>query len=156
MDKYYFFWNGPLSNFYPSHFEDQCLSYNCTEQYFMAHKALLFDDLRSYDLIMNCIVPARIKQYGRAVTGFNQERWDAFKCMIMFRGCLQKYLQNPDLRYILLNTGYKIIVEASPYDKIWGIGYDQATALANKNNWGENLLGKTLMQIRGILQLDKE
>ena len=150
--NYYFFWHGPFSNWYMSVFEDKNVVFNCVEQYFMAHKALLFDDTRSYHAILDTSQPAEQKKLGRQVEGFNQDRWNAFKCMIMFRGCVQKFLQNPDLRYILLNTGNKIIVEASPYDSIWGIGFRKDHALANKDKWGQNLLGQTLMQVRGILK----
>lgn len=150
--KYNFFYSGPFSNFYHAPFEDEGVTYNCSEQYFMAHKALLFDDYTAYRNIMSAQTPRKQKAIGRLVTDFDDERWDAFKCMIMFRGCLQKFLQNPHLRYILLNTGYNTLVEASPTDKIWGIGWDKSNAMDNIDNWGQNLLGKTLMQIRGILR----
>lgn len=53
---------------------------------------------------------------------------------------------------MLLETGDRLLVEASPYDKIWGVGYSAANAAANEGNWGENLLGKALMRVRDRLR----
>lgn len=48
----------------------------------------------------------------------------------------------------LLATGERELVEASPEDRIWGIGFDAANAEANRDKWGENLLGLALMNVR--------
>ncbi len=48
------------------------------------------------------------------------------------------------------------MVEASPFDRIWGVGYDAANAESNRGNWGENLLGKALMRVRDRLQAEEK
>ena len=68
----------------------------------------------------------------------------------MFQACYLKFSQNDTIKKLLINTKNKILVEASPFDKIWGIGlkWDNDLVL-NENNWkGLNLLGKTLMKVR--------
>ena len=57
-----------------------------------------------------------------------------------------KYEQNKDLKKLLLSTGNKMLVEASPYDDYWGIG---------KEFNGENKLGKILMKVREKLGGEK-
>jgi len=73
---------------------------------------------------------------------------------IVLEGTLLKFRQNPHLRRLLDATGDKMIVEASPLDKIWGIGLGEKEALEKgEKGWrGLNLLGKALMQARAILR----
>ena len=56
------------------------------------------------------------------------------------------------LKELLLRTGDREIVEASPYDFIWGIGFRERDAGALRADWGLNLLGKALMEARKILE----
>ncbi len=53
--------------------------------------------------------------------GFDQKVWDKFKYAIVLLGNWHKFSQNRDLREFLLSTGDSVLVEASPYDAIWGI-----------------------------------
>jgi ribA/ribD-fused uncharacterized protein len=126
------------------------ITYNNTEQYMMAHKALLFGDGQIYQLIMEATDPQQIKALGRKVKNFNPSVWDAHKFDIVLNGNRLKFGQNQLLRQRLLQTGNKKIVEASPYDKIWGIGLNAQTAIQTpENKWpGQNLLGEALMQVR--------
>lgn len=57
---------------------------------------------------------------------------------------------------MLLETGSKVLVEASPHDRIWGIGMAQEHADAPyPERWlGENRLGRILMEVRD--ELSKE
>lgn len=124
--------------------------YNCVEQYFHAKKALLFDDKMMYDKIMSVVTPKVQKKYGRMVKGFDENKWIKNREQIMYDGCFLKFSQNKKLKEYLLSTGDKIIVEASPYDKVWGIGLGKNHVdVANVKKWrGKNLLGKCLMEVR--------
>ena len=72
----------------------------------------------------------------------------------MCEGNRAKFAQHPNLRRFLLDTGNRILVEASPVDKIWGIGLAQDDPRAqNPLQWqGLNLLGFALMKVRAGFQ----
>lgn len=78
----------------------------------------------------------------------------------MEEGNWHKFLHSEDaaeLKRQLLATGDKLLVEASPYDRIWGVGFGAANADQNRANWGLNLLGKALMRVRlRIRQMEAE
>lgn len=148
--KHHFFWGGPFSNWHPCRFTYGVTEYNCVEQFMMAYKAKVFGDKNSLIKIMESDEPRTQKKLGRKVSGFNPDIWSDVCYPIVFAGCLAKFMQNEGLKQILLNTGDDILVEASPYDKIWGIGLSESNA---KNippeQWpGENRLGKILMDVR--------
>lgn len=88
---------------------------------------------------------------------FDAERWCKASEEVVLKGNLHKFGQNKDLLDFLLETGRKTLVEASPYDKIWGIGMTEATAkrYGYPHVWkGENKLGFILMEVRDILRND--
>lgn len=149
---YTFFWPGPFSNWHPSPFWDYGIEYNCVEQYMMAHKAVLFGDYDTHTCIMLSTSPKDIKAMGKKVKKFEETRWIFFRQQIVFRGCLQKFTQNGDLRQLLLDTNDSILVEASPYDRIWGIGFREKDAIVNRAQWGLNLLGNILTEVKGLLK----
>lgn len=60
------------------------------------------------------------------------------------------------LKEMLLKTGERELVEASPLDRIWGIGYKEGNAAQNRAKWGQNLLGIALMNVRGRLRKEGE
>ncbi|OEJ14025.1 hypothetical protein BFL38_04620 [Brachyspira hampsonii] len=139
-----------LSQWYIKDFIENDLTFNCMEKYMMYNKALLFDDKNIADEILNNNQPKAIKELGRKVKNFNDEVWDKMKYKIVFTGNYYKFSQNTDLRNFLLSTKNKVLVEASPYDKVWGIKmkYDDEN-IENPFFWkGENLLGFALMQVR--------
>jgi ribA/ribD-fused uncharacterized protein len=141
--------NGYLSNWFDAPFSDEDTKYQNTEQYMMAKKAELFKD----DVVLNKIMKSsnsrQIRDLGRTIKNFDQSTWDKNKEKIMIDGLLLKFSQNADLGKLLLETGDKILVEASPFDKIWGTGCDADTIVKNKYKWsGQNLLGKCLMIVR--------
>ena len=156
-----FFWRennkyGFLSNFYYSSFKDLLgFIYICNEQYFMAQKCLLFDseNKKLFKEIMECKIPIMIKKLGRKVKNFDQQIWDKEKYNIMKTGIKYKFSQNKFLKKKLLETKGKDLYEASPYDKIWGIGINHNIAINmdSSNYKGENLLGKALMEVRDEL-----
>jgi len=103
---------------------------------------------------LNAKNPGAVKAVGRAVRGFDQAVWDANKFDLVVNANLAKFRSNDDLRDFLINTGKRVLVEASPVDKVWGIGLaEDSEAASNPNLWkGENLLGFALMEVREQLQ----
>ena len=156
MEQFTFFWSGPFSNWHPAPFKVNSILYNCSEQFMMAEKARMFDDIETLKRIMNAIDPSDQKRYGRQVKNFDKDKWDAQAKDIVYRGCYAKFTQNEDLKKELLSTVGTTLVEASPEDCIWGIGLRKTDPRAkNRKTWrGTNWLGEVLMKVREDL-LDK-
>jgi ribA/ribD-fused uncharacterized protein len=130
------------------------ITYSCSEQYMMTEKALLFEDYVAYSAIMNAEHPGEMKAIGKRVANFEESIWKKERMGIVTTANVEKFGQNERLRQWLLDTGNKILVEASPYDKIWGIGYHTLDAPEIKpEDWaGQNLLGWAIMEARKQLQ----
>jgi ribA/ribD-fused uncharacterized protein len=157
MTTYIYFWkphetHGYLGNWYPSPFRSNNILFSNNEQYFMWRKQQLFDSANTAleAQILSATNPKVMKDLGRRVKNFDQNTWDQHKYAIMKAGIYEKFTQNPDLRQKLLDTKTAILVEASPFDNVWGIGLN-ATDAKSKPWKGENLLGKALMDIRSSL-----
>ena len=149
---YVFFWGSDcyFSNWHPAEFEVDGVRYWCTEQYMMARKAALFGDNEILGEIMASRSQKEIKALGRKVKNFNEDVWLKNRLLVMFDGNYAKFTQNAYLKSYIVKQRGKILVEASPYDTIWGVGLSSKdNAIYNPHNWrGENLLGFTLMQVR--------
>lgn len=143
-----------FSQWYGSPFEIEGQRYPTAEHYMMAEKARLFGDDATRALILKAPNPGAAKALGRQVIGFKDETWLANRYAIVVRANAAKFSQDPDLRDFLVQTGNRILVEASPVDRIWGVGMAQDDEhIANPNLWrGLNLLGFALMQVRDGLQ----
>lgn len=147
-----------LSQWFSCNFTVEDVSYHTTEQYMMAQKALLFGDQNTFEKIMASDNPKDYKALGRLVQHFDSNLWDERKFEIVCRGNRAKFSQNPELAAFLLDTGKCVLVEASPYDDIWGVklGLDDAK-IQNPNNWaGLNLLGFALMKTRDWLKTQSD
>lgn len=145
-DKFVFFYGGFMSQWYPSQFS----GFNCAEQWMMLMKAIYFGDLESVEKICKTSNPAEQKKLGRKVKNFDPIRWNDVARDIVFAGNLLKFTQNEGLKQMLLDTGDRILVEASPYDKIWGIGLSEDDPnIEDASKWlGTNWLGHVLMEVR--------
>ena len=143
-----------LSQWFDVEFEVAGVKYHTAEQYMMAQKALLFGDKEVYDEIMLASDPRQYKALGRKIRDFDGKVWDYRKYQIVVEGNKAKFSQNEDLKEFLLSTEDSILVEASPYDKIWGIGlYAAQAAKGTVDQWkGQNLLGFALMEVRDWLK----
>ena len=157
--EFQFFWHeydpfGEFSQWFKSPFVVEGIHYETSEQYMMAKKALLFGDLIRYSLIMNEPDPSKCKKLGQQVQNFDGKVWDSCKEEIIFHANIAKFSQNELAKQLLLSTGDKIIAEASPYDKVWGIQMEANDPdSTNPAKWkGANLLGKTLMKVRDVLR----
>ncbi|MFC2994202.1 NADAR family protein [Acinetobacter sichuanensis] len=139
-----------FSQWFPSKFEVDGVQYKNTEQYMMAQKAKLFGDDEILNKILRTADPKEIKVLGRLVKGYQESVWLEHRFNIVVQGNLAKFSQNEDLKQFLLNTGERVLVEASPVDKIWGIGLSAEDEKAEKPlQWkGLNLLGFALMEVR--------
>lgn len=162
--KYLFFWGHQpskdgsiiktcLSQWWKADFTIDTDTYCCMEQYMMAEKARLFKDNETLGKIMKSNHPKQMKDLGRKVKNFDEDLWIKKRYSIILNGNYAKFIQNEDLREFLIKTKDRILVEASPYDKIWGIGMaadDQN--IENPLFWkGSNLLGFALMEVRDEL-----
>jgi len=157
--KFTFFWksHSVFSNWHPSVFIHDGITFNCSEQYMMYHKAKLFGDTEIMQKVMQADSPKEQKALGRQVKNFNSEEW-LVKCFpIMEEGLKAKFEQNPDMLKQLLDTEDSIIAEASPVDPIWGIGLAAEDPLAQEiSTWkGKNLLGQILMSVREKIRKEK-
>jgi len=153
-DGFHFFWKGILSQWYPSKFVVDGVVYWTAEHWMMSEKARLFGDEETLDEILKADSPKLAKDWGRRVSGFDQRVWNSHCFDIVVQGNIHKFTQNPDLKAKLLGTGHDILVEASTFDNIWGIGLAQDDYFAtNPAVWtGKNLLGLALMKVRTLLQ----
>ena len=148
-----------FSQWYPSEFQALIKSptlytFQNAEQYMMASKAMLFRDYVAFDKIMLTADPKEMKKIGRTIRNFDENKWKEKRFPIVLFANIRKFISNPDLQEYLIGTGDKYLVEASPYDKIWGIGkYPAEAAAIRPNQWnGSNLLGLALMESRKILK----
>ena len=145
-----------LSQWYPASFTLDGISYSSSEHYMMIQKAALFDDLATVDLMLSTTNPKEVKDLGRQVKNFDPSTWGKHCEQIVFDGNLGKFSQNAALGNYLAGTGEQVLVEASPMDRIWGIGLAENDAMRTPPlNWkGKNLLGFALMRVRiALLQL---
>ena len=162
--RYLFFWGHTpgqrgqvdascLSQWYESPFEANGLEYATAEHYMMAEKARLFGDLATLQQILASSNPGQAKALGRSVQGFVEQTWNECCWDVVVRGNLGKFSQNPPLRDFLLATQNRVLVEASPHDRIWGIGlHRDDPRAAEPAQWlGENRLGFALMEVRSHL-----
>lgn len=147
------FWDGVFSNFHPCKFVVNEITFNCSEQYLRYKKAMTFNDIVIAELILESVFPSEQKHLGRGVGDFDEKVWDEVKVKYMYIACYAKFSQNPELKQQLLDTIGTRLVEASPYDKIWGIGYREDDYRAHDPSlWnGLNLLGEVLDDVRAAL-----
>ncbi len=160
-DTHVYFYGGPAiySNWYgnpeiPDQFKHRGHWFSNTEQAFMWEKAMTFGDEQMAEEILDTPNPKDVKALGRKIKNFDSAKWDACSLAIMTSVNLSKYSQNEAFKKELLETGDRILVEASPYDKIWGVGlhYTDDKILDEKNWQGKNLLGIALMNVRELLK----
>ncbi len=165
--KYLFFWGhrpqadgsigaGCLSQWWEgthAFVDDTGQNYPTAEHWMMAGKARLFKDEEVLAEILEATSPAKAKKLGRKVRKFNEGVWKKHRYEIVKQGNLLKFGQHEDLKIFLLGTSNRVLVEASPLDKIWGIGLSKDRHDARRpEKWkGENLLGFALMEVRDIL-----
>jgi ribA/ribD-fused uncharacterized protein len=142
-----------LSQWWPAPFVVEGERYGSAEHFMMAEKARLFGDEEMRARILAAPSPGAAKRFGRAVRGFQESAWVGARFDIVVRGSVAKFQQSPPLAAFLLGTKDRVLVEASPVDRIWGIGMAvDAPGADNPEKWrGLNLLGFALMTARSRL-----
>lgn len=151
--QFTFFWcdqNGLFSQWEKSPFILDDILYPTAEHFMMMSKARLFNDMETFHQMTETASPKVVKALGRQVSGFCQKTWDKVAKLVVYRGNYAKYTQNLDLATKLLDTAGTLMVEASPYDKIWGIGLTaEAAQQTDPLHWpGRNWLGEILTKVR--------
>ncbi|KAH7380798.1 hypothetical protein BKA66DRAFT_419836 [Pyrenochaeta sp. MPI-SDFR-AT-0127] len=159
-----YFWrpndgNGYLGQWYWSEFTVDGETYATAEMWMMVQKARLFNDEAIAKKMLATTDPKTHKGLGRKVKNFDGKRWDDEKLRIVEEGNYHKFTISEDaanLRTMLMATGDRELVEASPLDKIWGVGFGENNAGANRHRWGQNLLGIAVMNVRARLREEGE
>lgn len=164
-DRYVFFFgfNGPepecaLQQWYSSPFTEKDAKtgeekhFKTSEQYMMYHKALLMGDNEVAEKILKAESPGEAKGLGREVRNFDQKVWEDNCDRVVAEGQFLKFGSTEELKGVLLGTGEREIVETSPNDRFWGIGFNTEEAEGKEGEWGENRLGKALMKARERLR----
>ena len=146
--------NGYLSNWFLSDFSIEGIKYTSMEQYMMYKKAVCFGNYEVARHILHTDEVARIKQYGRSVSGYNDNIWSGIRQIIVYDGLMEKFSQNEKLKKRLLDTDDAILAECAVRDCIWGIGLSMKDDRRfDISQWkGQNLLGYTLMMVRNRLR----
>jgi ribA/ribD-fused uncharacterized protein len=165
---YLFFWDhepradgnlGPscLSQWWPARFSSDGEVFGSAEQYMMWRKAILFGDSERAAAILHTRSPLQAKALGRMVEHFDDATWVEHRWQIVVAASVAKFSSDPHLRSFLTATGRRVLVEASPVDKIWGIGLaaDSEFAALPQRWRGLNLLGFALMEARDQLDISK-
>ncbi|KAF2765707.1 DUF1768-domain-containing protein [Teratosphaeria nubilosa] len=156
-----FFWRefeepyGYLSQWYEAAFSVDGVTYLTAEMWMMIQKAKLFGDEEIAKRMMETTVPKEHQVLGRQAKGFDRKKWDEHKGRIVEEGNFHKFTKckaKPQMLQWLLQTGERELVEASPTDRIWGVGFDAANAEEHRDEWGENRLGKAIMNVRAKLR----
>jgi ribA/ribD-fused uncharacterized protein len=163
--RFMFFWGhrprpdglpgpGCLSQWWPAAFTVDGVRYLTAEHWMMAGKARLFGDADAEEQVLAAASPGAAKAIGRRVSGFDEQAWEAARFDLVVAGNLAKFSQHGELAAFLAATAPSVLVEASPLDRIWGIGLPAAHQDARRPScWrGLNLLGFALMNVREQLQ----
>lgn len=166
-NKYVFFWKEkPFCNFtrcrikyeWPDSKDGEAIYFSSSEQMFMWFKAIYFGDFVIADKILQTDDPETARRLGREVKNYDDEVWNTERVYWMLQAVSAKFMQNKNLRKQLCDPKYDNLtfVEASPYDKIWGIGFNENIAEDNQEIWGKNNLGTILNHVRAICKEHKD
>jgi len=134
-------------------------SFDTREEWMMLWKALIFAhdenreiNLQIADKIKGNKNPNTVRTLGRQIKGYDEEVWKKLRYGVVLEGNYLQFTQNEEMRKVLLSTNNREIVEAASYDSIWGVGYAEHNAEANRQTWGLSLLGTAIMQVREMIK----
>lgn len=147
--------NGYLSNWDLSQFSVDEITFSSMEQYMMYKKAVCFQDYDTAGRILEREDVSQIKKLGRKVSNYDENSWNGVRQIVVYRGLLEKFGQNDELKKLLLETGDSVLAECAVKDRIWGIGLSMTDPdRMDRACWkGQNLLGYALMMVREDLAM---
>lgn len=145
----------PFSQWFRCRFYADGIRFITAEQYMMFHKAMLFHDSETAKKILATEEIAEHKRLGRRVKKYNEEVWVLHRRRVAYEANKHKFSQDLTLLETLLHTAGEILVEASPNDKVWGVGMSaEDPDIADPAKWrGENYLGYVLTMLREDIML---
>ena len=152
-EAFTFFWKSPLSQWQRAPFVIGGVTFTHAEQFMMYAKALLFGDRDAAESILRAATPREQQAIGRGVRGFDEAIWALFREGVVYQANYARFSQNLEQRELLFATRGTTLVEASPHDRVWGVGLaaDDPRA-SDRSQWrGLNLLGQALTQVRDAL-----
>jgi ribA/ribD-fused uncharacterized protein len=152
-EAFTFFWKSRLSQWQRAPFVLGGVTFTHAEQYMMYAKAMLFGDRYAAEKVLAAEAPRDQQAIGRTVRRFDESVWVLFREGVVFAGNYARFAQNPDQRELLFATRGTTLVEASPHDRVWGIGLaaDDPRAQDRAQWLGLNLLGEALTRVREAL-----
>lgn len=92
----------------------------------MYEKAMMFGDKATANRILSTpwAHPSEHRKLGGMVRNFDANVWNRENMRIVVIDNILKFTQNESLRNMLMDTRGKMLVEASPFDRIWGVGFE--------------------------------
>lgn len=164
--KYLFFYGyelqvpeSRLQNWYPASFTDETnpsIRFATGEHYIMYRKALAMNDHETAARVLIAATPSEANKLGREIKSFDSAKWRGMVAQVAEDLGWLKFSQVKECREVLLGTGDRVLVEASPLDRNWGIGFAGDKAEGREEEWGKNLAGEALMRVRDRLRKEEE
>lgn len=131
---------GYLANYSNHSFTVDGISYKTVEHYYQAMK---YDNKEIRDRIIKAETPKEASNIGRDRNNIRIKDFKKIKNEVMYKGILEKFRQNRDIAYKLIETRNQGIAEATIDEYYWGIG---------KDNSGKNNIGKILKRVRKAIK----
>ena len=103
--------HSPLSNHFPTDFNENGIHFKSAEQCFMYKKAKHLKDQQTAQQILNATSAVQANQTGGHIQGFNKKDWSAVSEDGMYGSMHAEFNQNEDLRSFLVKTNKTQLVE---------------------------------------------
>ena len=147
---------GAFSNWAPTQFTVDGVSFSTAEQYIMYRKCLTFGDTVTAEKLLSSDSPKEQKALGREAAGYIDSVWAGIRQTVAIRGLYAKFSQDAELKRLLLGTGDAVLVECTSNDRIWACGLDKDDDdRLSADRWkGQNILGFALMEVRNMLRAE--
>ena len=147
---------GAFSNWAPTPFTVDGVSFSTAEQYIMYRKCLTFGDTVTAKKLLSSDSPKEQKALGREAAGYIDSVWAGIRQTVAIRGLYAKFSQDAELKRLLLGTGDAVLVECTSNDRIWACGLDRDDDdRLSADRWkGQNILGFALMEVRNMLRAE--